>query len=131
MLSLVGCDFDKQKHQKEQFQYISTQFYKETNENNSDTYVELKTLSISKDNELVFIANLMDPFSNEKLEVSIVGIAIRNDIGVFEVSGKKSKNINIFTYTEKEDGHIYCLFSTKQEVEKRFLGQWSLSALPR
>lgn len=128
-LVILGCEAEIPNNDVAQPEKFHTLKYEQINHANSDIYVELHNLSISKSFELDFSGSLIDPFSDEKLKVSIKGFAIKNEMGVFEVTDQISKNIEIFTYILKEDGEINCLFTTQHEVEKQFEGQWSFSAL--
>lgn len=123
---LVACESEPSKKNLENLEDIQVVFYEQ--DKNKNSFIQLDELSINEDSQLNFRGYILDPFSAEKIEVSINGFMIKNELELFELKSKSSKNIEVFNCSINENGTIDCYFITNKEIKSPFSGQWSFSA---
>jgi len=123
--SLVsGCDDDQQAAVADATAEESEVSYRQV----SGDYVEVVKLAIRDQENVEFRGFLLDPFTDEKLEVGVKGKA-EFDEWYWSLPARDDLHEFNFTYEFIENGRVECVLVVLSEKDTPYSGQWSFTGI--
>lgn len=92
---------------------------------NSESYAVVHKFKMKQNGHVILEMELVDPFSGDKLDVSIEGLPKKDDSGSYRIGKSLPGNEVTLSYNYNDEGHIEGVISANFKTEDRFSGQWS------